>query len=138
MKIPFGDSAASTLGVEWELAIVDVASLEQVGEARRILDTVDDPENGPIRGEYLESMVELVSGVHDSVSGVTDELSELLGKVIAALEPHGLAVLAAGAHPSADPTAQQPVAKRNIGGCRNVTPGGVPRWRSMGCTSTSG
>lgn len=99
------------MGVEWELAIVDVASLEQVGEARRILDTVDDPENGPIRGEYLESMVELVSGVHDSVSGVTDELSELLGKVIAALEPHGLAVLAAGAHPSADPTAQQPVRK---------------------------
>ncbi|MCC2593111.1 YbdK family carboxylate-amine ligase [Tessaracoccus sp. OS52] len=111
MKIGFGESPQSTLGVEWELAIVDLATLEQVPAAHYVLDGVEDPVNGPIRGEYLQSMIELVSGVHHTVAGVLEDLSRLLHHVIEVLEPHGCTVLAMGAHPFGDPTEQPPVKK---------------------------
>ncbi|MGO1385809.1 MAG: glutamate--cysteine ligase, partial [Arachnia sp.] len=67
MKIEFKPSRRATLGVEWELTVVDLASLEVVPEAHRVLDHVEDPVNGSIRTEYLQSMIELVSGVHETV-----------------------------------------------------------------------
>lgn len=111
MKISFGESAQSTLGVEWELAIVDLHTLEQVPAAHHVLEGVEDPVNGPIRGEYLQGMIELVSGVHTTVAGVVQELGALLAHVIEKLEPHGCTVLAMGAHPFGDPAAQEPVRK---------------------------
>lgn len=111
MRIGFGDSRQSTLGVEWELAIVDLTTLEQVPAAHHVLEEVEDPVTGPIRGEYLRSMVELVSGVHTTVAGVVGELSELLDRVVSALEPHGCTVLAMGAHPFGEARAQEPVKK---------------------------
>ncbi|MEO7587339.1 MAG: YbdK family carboxylate-amine ligase [Arachnia sp.] len=111
MKIDFKPSRRATLGVEWELTVVDLATLEQVPEAHRVLDGVKDPVNGPIRAEYLRSMIELVSGVHTGVDGVVAEMDALMHQVIEALEPHGLAVMAMGAHPFADPAQQQPVKK---------------------------
>lgn len=111
MKIGFGDSPQSTLGVEWELAIVDLATLEQVPAAHHVLEGIEDPVNGPIRGEYLRSMIELVSGVHATVAGVVAELAALLEQVIEALEPHGCTVLAMGAHPFGYARDQEPVKK---------------------------
>ncbi|GAB3814107.1 glutamate--cysteine ligase [Tessaracoccus terricola] len=111
MRIGFGDSRQSTLGVEWELAIVDLTTLEQVPAAHHVLEQVEDPVNGPIRGEYLRSMVELVSGVHTTVAGVVAELAELLEHVVSALEPHGCTVLAMGAHPFGEARLQEPVKK---------------------------
>lgn len=111
MKIPFGDSPQSTLGLEWELAVVDIATLEQVPAAHHVLEAVEDPVEGPIRGEYLQSMLEIVSGVHSTVPGLVAEMSERLAFVIGALEPHGCTVLAMGAHPFGNPTEQQPVRK---------------------------
>ncbi|MDO5737527.1 MAG: YbdK family carboxylate-amine ligase [Propionibacteriaceae bacterium] len=111
MKINFKPSRRATLGVEWELSVVDLSTLEVVPRAHLVLDEVADSVNGPIRAEYLRTMIELVSGVHDNVSGVVEEMQGLMHHVVEALEPHGLAVMAMGAHPFGDPAAQQPVKK---------------------------
>ncbi len=111
MDIRFGSSDQSTVGIEWEMAIVDRDTLEQVPEAVRVLEQVDDPEEGPIRGEYLESMLELVSGVHHDVAAAERDMQQLLERVLEMLDPHGLTVLPMGAHPFGDPTVQRPRAK---------------------------
>ena len=76
MKIDFASSAFATLGLEWELALIDPATGEQVPAAPRLLERVSDPKAGPIRGEFLDSMVELVTGVHAEVTGAVAERSE--------------------------------------------------------------
>ncbi|MFV0428455.1 MAG: YbdK family carboxylate-amine ligase [Arachnia sp.] len=109
MRIGFGHSRASTLGVEWELAIVDATTMEQVPGAHLVLDHVADSKEGPLRGEFLDSMIELVTGVHDTVASMTQEMNSLLDQVYTHLAPHGLTVVGVGAHPTGDPTKQQPV-----------------------------
>ena len=108
MKIGFGESRQSSVGIEWELAVVDAHTLEQVPGAEALLCTVDDPENGPIRREYFTSMIELVSGVHQDVPSAVAEMRALLERSLAVLEPHGLTLIGAGAHPFGDPESQRP------------------------------
>lgn len=133
MKIEFGRSNQSTVGVEWEMAVIDATTFEQVPGAIHVLERVDDPENGPIRGEFLDSMLELVTGVHRKVSDAEAELQHHLERVLDWLEPHGLTVLPAGTHPFGDPTIQHHrakakynrVADRNAWWGRQMTINGV-------------
>ena len=108
MKIPFGQSRQSTIGIEWELAVVDATTLEQVPEAEVVLSQVEDPVDGPIRREYLTSMIELVSGVHETVGAAVAELRQHLEWALDLLEPRGLTLLGVGAHPFGNPTSQRP------------------------------
>ena len=96
MKIPFGQSRQSTIGIEWELAVVDATTLEQVPEAEVVLSQVEDPVDGPIRREYLTSMIELVSGVHETVGAAVAELRQHLEWALDLLEPRGLTLLGVG------------------------------------------
>ncbi len=111
MRISFGRSARGTIGIEWELAVVDATTLEQVPEAEACLRHVADPVGGPIRREYFSSMIELVSSVHTTVPDALAELDGLLSTALGLLEPRGLTLLGAGTHPFGDPTLQQPVDK---------------------------
>jgi carboxylate-amine ligase len=108
MKIPFGQSRQSTIGIEWELAVVDATTLEQVPEAEIVLGQVEDPVDGPIRREYLTSMIELVSGVHETAGAAVADLRQHLEWALDLLEPRGLTLLGAGAHPFGNPTSQRP------------------------------
>ena len=74
MRFEFVPGGKSTIGVEWELALVDADTLELAPRAQRVLDGVDDPKAGPIRREYLTGMIELVTGVHHRVDEAMDEL----------------------------------------------------------------
>ncbi|SDL58328.1 carboxylate-amine ligase [Tessaracoccus oleiagri] len=108
MGVEFGASEQSTVGIEWEMAIVDQRTLEQVPGAAVVLERVEDPEHGPIRGEYLDSMIELVTGVHHRVADAEKEMRRLQEQAMEWLDPHGLAVLPIGSHPFGDPERQQP------------------------------
>lgn len=107
MKIDFASSAFATLGLEWELALVDPATGEQVPVAPRLLERVEDPKTGPIRGEFLDSMVELVTGVHAEVGGAVAELQRLRDRVLTWCEADGVAAVGMGAHPWQDPRSQR-------------------------------
>lgn len=108
MRIKFGQSRQSTIGIEWELAVVDAHTMEQVPAADVVLGQVEDPLNGPVRAEYLTSMIELVTGVHDTVPSAVAEMRRLLEHALSLLEPRGFTLLGAGTHPFGDPKKQKP------------------------------
>jgi len=103
MDIRFSESAPSTIGVEWELPLVDRATGDLTPRAPAVLAAVrerlDDPDR--VTEELLTNTVEVVTGVHDTVGGATRELSGIIGEVIDAAEPLDAQVMCSGTHPFA-------------------------------------
>jgi len=98
MKLAFTPTDPATIGVEWELALVDVATGQLTPAAPRLLDGVEDPDHGPIRREYLTCMVELVSGVHLRVADAMDDLGASL-TALRGLLGDDVVPVGVGAHP---------------------------------------
>ena len=95
----FAPSRRSTLGIEWELALVDPASGDLVGRAAELIAAVDDPRVG---GEFLTNTIELITGVHDDVASATAELRELRSLVARAGDELGIGTIGLGTHPYSD------------------------------------
>ena len=76
MKIEFAKSEQSTLGLEWEIALVDAETGELAARASDVFanisaahpDIMDDGEHPHIKGEMLQNTVELVTGVCHTVA----------------------------------------------------------------------
>ncbi len=115
MKIDFAQSAQSTIGVEWELAIVDRYNGELVSVADQVLRGVsanhpelqDDDEHPHIKQELLLNTVELVTGVCTTVEEAKADLSRSLAAVREVTDPMGVELFCAGSHPFSAPRAQQ-------------------------------
>ena len=110
MRIEFHASAGPSLGVEWELALVDPASRDLVPRAREVLDgvRVDDGVPHPkVHGELLRNTVEIVSGVCGSVGEAMSDLDATLGEVRAVTDRLGVEMFCAGTHPFAEWSHQQ-------------------------------
>ncbi|PYI37819.1 glutamate--cysteine ligase [Arthrobacter psychrolactophilus] len=107
MKIDFAQSEQSTLGLEWEIALVDKESGELAARANDVFanitaahpDVMEDGEHPHIKGEMLQNTVELVTGVNHTVSEGTEDLRRSLNILREASEPLGLDLLCAGTHP---------------------------------------
>jgi glutamate---cysteine ligase / carboxylate-amine ligase len=107
MLIDFAPSAQSSVGVEWELALVDLPTGELSARAEEVLDACDADETTPIRKEFLKNMVELVSGVHTRIPDAVADLAEQLRILNTALGPLGLGVIGSGTHPFSRSAAQE-------------------------------
>ena len=107
MLIDFAPSAQSSVGIEWELALVDLASGELVPAAQAVLDACDGGEDRPIRKEYLQNMIELVSGVHLSVADAVADLAGNLAVVQEVVAGMGIGLVGAGTHPFSTAAAQK-------------------------------
>ncbi len=110
MLVDFAPSARSTVGIEWELALVDLETLELTPAADALLRGVGGSEDTPIRKEYLQNMVEIVSGAHRVVGDAVADLAENLGVVRRALAGTGVGLIASGSHPFSRSAAQIPFA----------------------------
>lgn len=102
MQIDFAESRRSTLGVEWELALVHHSSGELAPAAPEILKAVETPEgddNPHITAELLTNTVEIVTGVHSQVSNTLSDLSRSIDAVRAIADPMGVDLMCAGTHP---------------------------------------
>ncbi|MCU1529583.1 MAG: carboxylate--amine ligase [Frondihabitans sp.] len=99
--IPFARSSRSTLGLEWELALVDRSSGELVPHAPGILQALRHlNDNGDrLTHELLTNTVEVVSGVHRRVSDAVNDLISTIDAVRVEAEPLGADLLCAGTHP---------------------------------------
>ena len=66
--IPFRRSPRPTLGVEWEIALIDPETRDLAPKAVEVIDLVQAryPEVH-LEKEFLQNTVELVTGVHDTV-----------------------------------------------------------------------
>ncbi|CAM3869304.1 glutamate--cysteine ligase [Smaragdicoccus niigatensis] len=103
-SIPFADSKPHTIGVEWEVALVDKTTRDLSNSAADVLTELDLPARDGIpqvTKEFLRNTVEIVSGVHNTVGEAVGDLSETLGKVRAATDRLGVDIMCAGTHPFA-------------------------------------
>jgi carboxylate-amine ligase len=104
MQIEFSPSERSTVGVEWELALVDgtTGDLVQIADdVLRELGTPDGREHPQITHELLLNTVELVSRVHHTVPAAIADLQGLIDLVRGVTDPLGVELMCAGTHPFA-------------------------------------
>ncbi|HEY8319149.1 MAG TPA: glutamate--cysteine ligase [Amnibacterium sp.] len=114
MVIDFARSERSTLGLEWELALVDQQTGDLVGAAPELLAAVarDHEHLAPhITSELLTNTVEVVSGVNRTVSAGVADLTRTIEAVTEAAEARGFEVICSGTHPFAHWSEQQVTAK---------------------------
>ncbi|PZU44422.1 MAG: glutamate--cysteine ligase [Arsenicicoccus sp.] len=105
MEIPFRSSERASLGVEWELQLVDRETRELSPGAVEILEALrpEGAEEHPkAKHELLQSTVEIITGVCTTVSEAKADLAGTLADVVAQADRRGLGVLCAGTHPFTD------------------------------------
>ncbi|MGV9296510.1 MULTISPECIES: glutamate--cysteine ligase [Amycolatopsis] len=102
MRIDFQASRRSTVGAEWELALVDRRSGELRSVAEELLAAVcpeGEAEHPRIKQELLLNTIEVVSGVCRTVGEVKKDLDEALDEVHRVADPLGVELFSAGSHP---------------------------------------
>jgi glutamate---cysteine ligase / carboxylate-amine ligase len=112
MPIEYASSERSTLGVEWELLLIDRETGDLRQDSPEVLAAMDaaGPTSAPgmlWTHEMLCSTVELVTGVCRTTSQARAQLDELLGRLRAAAAPRGIDLTSAGTHPYARATDQR-------------------------------
>ncbi|WP_017603449.1 glutamate--cysteine ligase [Nocardiopsis alkaliphila] len=103
MGIAFEASERATLGVEWELQLVDRDSRHLRQEAGRLLAELPDlssqTEAPPLRHELMQSQVEVVTGICETVEEAKRDLAGNIARMRGVLEPRGTVLTCSGTHP---------------------------------------
>lgn len=102
VEIPFQPSSRTSLGVEWELELVDLDSRQLKSGASRVLselqaeDGIDHPK---AKHELLESTVEVITGICGTAAEVRADLEATVHEVVQAAAQQNLGVMCSGTHP---------------------------------------
>jgi carboxylate-amine ligase len=110
VQIPFSSSPRTSLGIEWELELIDPQSRELASAASDLLAELSAPygdEHPKAKHELLESTVEIITGVCLTVPEAKADLAATLAEVVAAAEKRGLGVMCSGTHPITDWATQE-------------------------------
>jgi carboxylate-amine ligase len=104
MVVDFRPSRRPTLGVEWELGLVDARTGDLVSAAAEAVEAarggISEGESR-VHQELLRNTVELVTGICESVPQAVDDLRESRDAVRRAARQRGLEIFSAGTHPFA-------------------------------------
>jgi glutamate---cysteine ligase / carboxylate-amine ligase len=94
---------AYTIGIEEEYFLVD-AKTKAVTRAmpKEFLAAAKAATNGQVVGEFLQSQIEVKTLPHHDILTAREELRHLRQTVAKIAAEHGLAIMAAGTHPTAD------------------------------------
>lgn len=105
MKVDFAPSARSTVGLEWELMLVDPATGELVGRGPEIIDQVlaaaSPDDRYSATAELLTNTVEITSGIGRDVAEAVADIADAIAAVRRASDPLGVELMCAGSHPFA-------------------------------------
>jgi len=105
VEIPFRSSERASLGVEWELQLIDLDTRELSPGANEILEQLrpDGAEEHPkAKHELLQSTVEIITGICTTVAEAKADLAGTLAEVAAAAQQRNLGLMCAGTHPFTD------------------------------------
>ncbi|MBO2439971.1 glutamate--cysteine ligase [Actinomadura nitritigenes] len=106
MAIEFNASRGTTLGVEWEIQLVDAETRHLRQDARQVLAALPSLSEGgeisKVRHELMESTVEVVTGISHTVGEAKNDLAATLGELRAAAADRGIALACTGTHPISD------------------------------------
>lgn len=106
MGIDFRGSPRPTVGIEWELALVDKQTRDLRNLASELFDAVHahrDPavEESKLHKELLRNTVEIVTGICDSVPEAIADLTDTARRVRRHADGLGVDLYSAGTHPFA-------------------------------------
>ncbi|MEX2289366.1 MAG: glutamate--cysteine ligase [Mycobacteriales bacterium] len=108
MRIDFNSSPRSSLGVEWELMLVDRETRDLTSGATEILHELQpDGEHPTAKKELLQSTIEVITGVCASVGEATADLARTLEQVVPLADARGLGLMCSGTHPITNWRTQQ-------------------------------
>lgn len=109
MQIPFTPSPTSSLGVEWELQLVDRETRQLTSGAAEVLELLspDGQEHATAKAELLQSTVEVITGVCTTVPEALADLGRTIEQLTPLVEQRGLGLMCAGSHPITDWQSQQ-------------------------------
>ena len=110
MQIPFSSSERSSLGVEWELQLIDRDTRQLTSGATEILEQMrpEGAEEHPkAKHELLQSTIEVITGICSTVAEAKEDLAGTLAEVVTVADQHGLGLMCAGTHPITDWQTQQ-------------------------------
>ncbi|WP_375480135.1 glutamate--cysteine ligase [uncultured Jatrophihabitans sp.] len=110
MRIDFTPSERTSLGVEWELELVDLDTRQLTGASDAILADISatgDGEHPKAKHELLQSCVEVITGICQTVEEAKADLAGTVAEVAAAAAPRNVGLLCSGTHPITDWATQQ-------------------------------
>ena len=106
MAIWWNSSHGATLGVEWELQLIDAATKLLRQDAREVISALRGREDaGPpprIHDELMQSTVEVVTGVCSTVSEAVADLAATIADLQRITDMRGTMLACAGTHPVSD------------------------------------
>jgi glutamate---cysteine ligase / carboxylate-amine ligase len=102
----WGPGGDLTVGVEEELMILDAETLEQVSAAHVLVENAS-PERGEVKYELFNSVVELATDVCTDADDALAQVRALRAHAGAIADAHGLALAAAGTHPTSIASEQE-------------------------------
>ena len=106
MAISWNPSRGATIGVEWELQLLDTSTRMLRQDAGEVLAALpgltEEGEHPKIRHELMQSTVEVVTGICSTVSEVKDDLSATISQLERITGRRGTMLACAGTHPVSD------------------------------------
>ncbi len=105
VHIDFWSSERTSLGVEWELELVDLDTRELTGLSDVVLEAIrpEGAEEHPkAKHELLQSCVEVITGICTTVAEAKADLHATVAEVSAAAAEHNAGVICSGTHPITD------------------------------------
>jgi carboxylate-amine ligase len=109
VRIDFSSSERTSLGVEWELQLVDLDTRELTGASDAILAAIspDGGEHPKAKHELFQSCIEVITGVCGTVAEACTDLAETVAEVDKAAAERNVGLMCSGTHPMTDWSTQR-------------------------------
>jgi len=103
VHIDFTSSRRASLGVEWELELVDLETRQLASASDDVLAAISpDGEHPKAKHELLQSCVEVITGICQTVAQAREDLAHTVAEVTKAADERNLGVMCSGTHPITD------------------------------------
>lgn len=106
MRIEWNPSLGPTLGVEWEVQLIDARTRMLRQDATAVLAGVpglqESGEHPKMKHELMQSTVEVVTGICGTVAEAKADLAVTMKELQLTAEAHGIVLAGAGTHPLSD------------------------------------
>ena len=109
-RIDFSASDRASLGIEWELEVIDDNTGELKSAAGEVLAEMAEgrPDGHPkAKAELLQSTIEIITGICHNVAEARADLAGTIAEIEARTRPRGLSLMCSGTHPFSDWSAQE-------------------------------
>jgi len=106
VAIDWNPSSGPTLGIEWEVQLIDAQTRLLRQDAGAVLAGLhglqESGEHPKMKHELMQSTVEVITGVCGTVAEAKADLGTTIKELQRSAEPHGIVLAGAGTHPLSD------------------------------------